>query len=94
MTVVDPSQTLHATVDLDSGCWGLTEMGIDPVGGTIPVVALTREISTPEHSLQRWRRVEVCGLFRQRHDTNGWYRVAIAGWMAHDERISHLKIED
>ena len=130
VTVVDPSQTLHATVDLDSGCWGLMEMGIDPVGGTIPVVALTREISTPEHSLQRWRRVEVCGLFRQRHDTNGtllcillwgsndqyhwhllgssrcpillkpvgspwrWYRVAIAGWMAHDERISHLKIED
>ena len=127
ISIIDPTQTLHATCDSDSGEWGLVEYGAEETD-SIPVVALTRQISTATHEWQRWRRVEICGLFRKRHEGREpllclmlwgsneqfhwhllgssrcpvlqlptgspwrWHRIAIAGWMARDERISHVII--
>ena len=129
VSIVDPLLYLFATCDLDSGTWGMVEYGIDETE-TIPVLALTREISSPTHEAEHWRSVKVCGQFRRcspmsapllclmlwgsndqyhwhllgsshcpvlRLPTGSpwrWHRLAVAGWMARDERISHVMIDN
>lgn len=128
ISIIDPSQTLFATCDVESGAWGLAEYGIDSEE-PLPVVALTRPMSDTFHTPRRMRSVKVCGQFRRRCDTESpllcimlwgsndqyhwhlagssryttlqlptgspwrWHRIAIAGWMAPDERISHMNVE-